>query len=172
MIATMRSQEILLPVSGLLIACTILAALLLNLAPWPALILDIRPDFCALILVYWGIHQPRRIAFTLAFALGLMVDIADASLFGQHALAYVVLLFSAIVLHRRVLNFNLSSQVLHVLPLLLAADVIALAVRLLAGDEPPPATHFFGALIAAGLWVPISLLIRMSRLPKADPSHA
>jgi rod shape-determining protein MreD len=161
-----RPQEILLPVSTSLIAVTVLGALLLNLIPLPHPMLEMRPDFCALVLVYWGVHQPRRLGFTVAFLLGLVTDLVDASLFGQHALIYVALLFGAIGLNRRLLNFSLVGQSLHVLPLLLAGDLLAIAVRLLAGDELPYARHFVGSVIGALVWIPMSVLFRLPRLPR------
>ena len=164
-------QQILLPVPTGLIVFTILGALLVNLVPLPLDALALRPDFCALVLVYWGVHQPRRVAFSAAFLLGLAVDLADAALLGQHALAYVVLLFAAIGLHRRVLNFSLVGQALHVLPLLFAADVAMIAVRLLAGDELPSASYLLGPVIGAALWIPLSALFRLPRLPRAHPDR-
>jgi rod shape-determining protein MreD len=164
-------QQILLPVTSGLIIVTVLGALLVNLVPLPLNVLELRPDFCALVLVYWGIHQPRRVGFAVAFLLGLAVDMVDASLLGQHALAYVVLLFGAIALHRRVLNFSLIGQSLHILPLLLAGEVMMIAVRLLAGDELPTAAHLLGPVIGALLWIPLSALFRLPRLPKANPDR-
>jgi len=162
-----RPQEILLPVPTGLIVVTVIGALLVNLVPLPATAIEVRPDFCALVLVYWGIYQPRRVGFTVAFFLGLAMDLVDASLFGQHALTYVTMLFAAIALHRRVLNFSLVGQSLHILPLLIAGDLIAMAVRLLAGYELPASTHMIGSLVAALLWTPLCVLFRLPRLPKA-----
>ena len=166
-----RPQEILLPVTTGLIAVTVLGAMLVNLVPLPRGVLEMRPDFCALVLIYWGIHQPRRVGFTVAFALGLSIDLVDASLFGQHALIYVAMLVAAIGLHRRVLNFSLLGQSLHILPLLIAGDLIAIAVRLLAGDELPAPAHFLGAVIGALMWIPLSALFRLPRLPKTNPDR-
>lgn len=167
MIPATRPQEILLPVTTPLIVVTVVFALLVNLVPLPLLVSEVRPDFCALVLVYWGIHQPRRVGFTVAFLLGLCIDIVNGSLFGQNALVYVVLLFTGIALHRRVLNFSLVGQAFHILPLLMAGELIATAVRLLAGDEFPSPAHFLGPLVGALLWIPLSALIRLPRLPKA-----
>lgn len=164
-------QQILLPVTTGLIAVTVLGALLANLVPLPLEVIELRPDFSALVLVYWGIHQPRRVGFSVAFLLGLAVDLADASLLGQHALAYVVLLFGAIGLHRRVLNFSLIGQSLHILPLLLAGEVLMVAVRLLAGGELPAPAHLLGPVIGALLWIPLSALLRLPRLPRANPDR-
>jgi len=164
-------QQILLPVTTGLIVVTVLAGLILNLVPLPLEILTLRPDFCALVLVYWGIHQPRRVGFAVAFLLGLAVDMVDASLLGQHSLAYVVLLFGAIVLHRRVLNFSLIGQSLHILPLLLAGEVLMIVVRLLGGGQLPVAGSLLGPLIGALLWIPLSAVLRLPRVPKAHPDR-
>jgi rod shape-determining protein MreD len=164
-------QQILLPVTTGLIVATVVGALLVNLVPLPLDLLQLRPDFCALVLVYWGIHQPRRVGFLVAFLLGLTVDMIDASLLGQHALVYVVLLFAAIGLHRRVLNFSLIGQSLHILPLLFAGEMLTIAVRLLAGDELPAPGHLLGPVIGALLWIPLSALFRLPRVPKANPDR-
>jgi rod shape-determining protein MreD len=162
-----KPQEILLPVTTGLIAFTVMVALLINLMPLPLSLAAIRPDFCALVLVYWGIHQPRRVGFTVAFLLGLSIDLVEGSLFGQHALVYVMQLFVAIALSRRVLNFSLTGQSLHIVPLLVGGELIATAARLLAGDELPAPLYFLGPLIGAALWIPLSFLIRLPRLPKS-----
>ena len=54
-------QQILLPVATWLIVASVLAALTANLVPWPLDVAAFRPDFCGLLLLYWGIHQPRRV---------------------------------------------------------------------------------------------------------------
>lgn len=168
MIPAQRPQEILLPVTTGLIVLTIVTAFAANLIPLPMRAMEVRPDFCALVLLYWGVYQPRRVGFTIAFLLGLLVDLSEASLFGQHALAYVALLFAGIALHRRILNFNLLAQGLHVFPLLLGADLIILAIRLIAGDELPTMGHFLGAVIGAMLWIPLCILLRLPRVPKTS----
>jgi rod shape-determining protein MreD len=85
---------------------------------------------------------------------------------GQHALAYVALLFSGIVLSRRILNFGFAGQSLHALALLFGAELIMIAVRLLAGDELPAARYLLGPLLGAALWTPLSILLRLARLPR------
>ena len=49
------------------------------------------PDFLALVLLYWCIQEPRYVGVGTAWAVGLVMDVADATVFGQHALAYAVL---------------------------------------------------------------------------------
>jgi len=164
-------QEILLPAKAWFIVMTLLAALLLNLLPWSGWWLWIRPDFVALTLLYWCIDQPRKIGFTIAFLLGLLMDVADGSLFGQHALAYSIVAYVGIVLHRRVQRFSITPQVLHVVPLLLLNDVIVLVIRLAAGGDFPGYRYFIGSLIGGALWPLISFLFKLPQHPRYDPDH-
>ena len=102
---------------------------------------------------------------------GVAMDVADGSLFGQHALAYSMLAFAGIVLHRRVLSFTMKDQILHVLPLLLLNDLIVLLIRKFAGGEFPGILYFFGSIIAGALWMPLCYLLKRPQIPKPDPDH-
>jgi rod shape-determining protein MreD len=167
----MAPHEILLPVRVAFIVFTFAAALLVNFLPWSGWWLAIKPDFVALVVLYWCIHQPRKVGFASAWLLGLAMDVAEGSLFGQHALAYSVLAFAGIVLHRRVLMFTMRDQVLHVLVLLVLNDVMILAVRMLAGAGFPGLRYFIGSLVAAALWPALSTLFKLPQRPVADPDH-
>ena len=165
-------HEILLPVKPGFIAATLVAALLMNLLPWSGYALAIKPDFVALVVLYWCIETPRRVGFLAAWLLGLLMDVADGTLFGQHALAYTILAYAGIVLHRRVRMFAISSQMLHVVTLLLMNDVIVVTIRALAGDEFPGFQYFVGSFVGAALWPIIVALFRLPQRPQADPDHA
>ncbi len=141
-------HEILLPVRPGFIALTLIAALLANLLPWSGVWLWIKPDFVALVLLYWCIEQPRKVGFVAAWLFGLFMDVADGTLFGQHALAYSILAYAGLVLHRRVLGFSGTPQVLHVVILLLMNDLFVLAIRMLAGADFPGFQYFVGSFVA------------------------
>lgn len=161
-------QEILLPVKPAFIVLTLFAALLLNLLPWSGYGLWVRPDFVALVVLYWCIEQPRRVGFLAAWLLGLLMDVADGVLFGQHALAYSILAYAGIVLNRRVRMFPLTLQVLHVIPLLLVNDAIVLLLRMAAGGEFPGFRYFLGTLLGGLLWAPVSILLKLPQRPKLE----
>jgi len=164
-------QEILLPVRPAFIALTMLIALLANLFPWTGIWMWAKPDFVALLVLYWCIDQPRKIGFAAAWLLGLIMDVADASLFGQHALAYSILAYAGIVLHRRVQMFTLTAQTVHVILLLLLNDLIVLVIRLFAGSDFPGYQYFIGSLVGGALWPALSILLKLPQHPKPDPDH-
>ena len=166
--APARVHEILLPVRLRFIALTFAAGVLLDLLPWGGAMLLMKPDFVAVLILYWCIHQPRKLGLAAAWGLGLVMDIADASLFGQHALAYSVLAFLGIVLHRRVLMFDLRHQILHVLPMLLAAQIIMVMVRLAAGSGFPGFHYFLASAAGAALWPILVFLLHLPQRPTPD----
>lgn len=148
---------ILLPANALFIALSLFLAFLLNLLPWGHWIGV--PDFVALVLVFWSIHQPRKVGIGLAFCMGLLMDVHDATLLGEHALAYTLLSYFAIMIHRRVLWFPSGIQALHVLPLLLLMQVVQLGVRLVISGTFSGWTYFVESLSTALLWPIVSALL-------------
>lgn len=149
---THSSRRILLPVKNWFIVLTLMLALVLNLIPFgrfPGI-----PDWVALVLAFWCIHQPLKVGMAAAFVLGLAMDVANAAVMGQHALAYVLLAYFAAGWSRRVLWFPLAQQALHVLPMLLGMQVVMLVTRMVAGAEFPGLLWFLSSVTATLLWTP------------------
>jgi rod shape-determining protein MreD len=151
------SSHILLPARGGFMVATLAIALVLNLLPWSNL--PGLPDWLALVITFWAVHEPRRMGIGFAWVLGLMMDAANGALLGQHALAYSMLAFSAIALSRRLLWFPLWPQALHVFLLLMAVQLVMLAVRMFAGGAFPGLWYFAGSAIAAALWPLVTFLL-------------
>jgi rod shape-determining protein MreD len=169
MIMPRSSDQLLLPVNPLFIIITLLLAFGVNVlplgrAPW-------LPDWVALILAFWSVHQPRRVGLGVAFALGLAMDVHQGALLGQHALAYTLLSYFAILMHRRLLWFSLPKQALQVLLLFLAAHGVVLAVRLVAGGMLPGWQLVLAPVIEAALWPIASLLLLAPQRRAPDPDE-
>ncbi|HEX4798832.1 MAG TPA: rod shape-determining protein MreD [Burkholderiales bacterium] len=159
-----QSQRILSPVKAGYMALTFAFALLFNLLPWRDVIG--LPDMVALVLTFWCVYEPRRMGIGVAWVLGLLMDAGNGALLGQHAFSYAVLAFAALGLHRRILWFSLWRQAAHVLVLLLASQLLMLAVRLVAGGVFPGYAYFVGSVIAAALWPTATYLLL---LPQRRP---
>jgi rod shape-determining protein MreD len=147
-----QPHYILLPVSPVFIAVSLIAAFLLNFIPWGGAIGV--PDFVALVLVFWSIHQPRKVGIGVAFAMGLLMDVHDSINLGENALAYTLLSYFAITIHRRVLWFHPLTQSLHVLPLFLFVQLVQMAVRLLVSSNAqfPGWLYFSESVVTTLLW--------------------
>jgi rod shape-determining protein MreD len=162
-------QPLLLPASPMFIWVSLLAALMLNMlpigrTPW-------MPDFLALALVFWGVHQPLRVGIGAAFMFGLAMDVHQASLLGQHALAYTALSYLAITIHRRLLWFTVPSQAVQVFPLFAAAHAIALAIRMIAGGIFPGWDIILAPIFEAMLWPVASIVLLAPQRRAPDPDE-
>ncbi len=166
-----RGQPLLLPASPAFIWGSLLVALMLNLLPLGRVVW--MPDFLAVVLVFWSIHQPRRVGLTAAFVFGLMLDVHQASLLGQHALAYTVLIYFAIMLHRRILWFSVPGQAAQLVPLFVAAHAITIVLRLIGGSLFPGWQVLLAPLLEAALWpiVGALLLAPQRRAPNPDANR-
>ena len=127
------------------------------------------PDFLALVLVFWNVHQSRRIGVGVAFLFGLLMDVHSGAVLGQHALAYTLLSFFAITIHRRLLWFTVPSQALQILPLFLAAHAVSLLVRLIAGGMFPGWELLLAPVLEALLWPIVTLVAARAAAPRPRP---
>ena len=169
MIMPRGSDQLLLPVNPFFVGLSLLLALGVNLLPvgrHPA-----QPDLLAVVLVFWNVHQPRRVGVGLAFLFGLLMDVHQGALLGQHALAYTLLSFVAITIHRRLLWFGIVEQTLQVFPVFLAAHAVALVVRLLAGDMFPGWWLLLAPVLEALLWPLVTLLLLAPQRRAPDPDQ-
>lgn len=169
MIMPHRANQLLLPVNPLFVAFTLLLAFALNLVPLGRV--PWMPDFLALVLVFWNVHQSRRVGVGLAFAFGLMMDVHDSAVLGQHALAYTLLSFFAITIHRRLLWFTVPAQALQVLPLFVAAHAASLIVRMIVGGMFPGWRMLLAPLFEALLWPLVSWLLLAPQRRAPDPDQ-
>jgi rod shape-determining protein MreD len=170
-----RGQQLLLPANPLFILFTLLAALFANMVVNISLVGNAAwmPDFLALILVFWCVHQPRMVGIGVAFFFGVATDVHQSALLGQHALSYTALSFMAIMVHRRLLWFTVPSQAMQVLPLFAVAHALELLVRMMSGALFPGWMILLAPLFEAFLWpvVSVLLLAPQRRAPNPDANR-
>lgn len=164
-------QQLLLPARPLFIWGSLIAALLVNMtqsmglwgrAAWV-------PDVLAVVLVFWTVHQPLRVSIGASFVFGLFMDVHQGGLLGQHALAYTVLSFFAITIHRRLLWFTVPSQAAQVLPLFVAAHAVEVVVRMAGGGAFPGLWLLLAPFLEAALWPVASVLLLAPQRRAPDP---
>ena len=164
-------QQLLLPANPVFIWSSLIGALMINIlmnmgllgrAAW-------TPDLLIVALVFWSVHQPLRIGVGTAFFFGLVMDVQQGALLGQHALAYTVLGYFAVFMHRRLLWFDVPTQAVQVLPLFFAVHALEWLVRLIAGDGFPGWSHLLAPVIEAALWPVASVLLLAPQRRAPDP---
>ncbi len=169
MIMPRGSDQLLLPANPLFIGFTLLAAFAVNLLPLgraPAM-----PDLLAVVLMFWNVHQPRRVGVGVAFLFGLLMDVHQGALLGQHALSYTLLSFVAITIHRRLLWFGVVEQAMQIAPVFFAMHGVSLAVRLVAGDMFPGWWLLLAPVFESLLWPVTTLLLLAPQRRAPDPDQ-
>ena len=163
-----RREALLLPVSPWFIAMSLFISLVINM--WLGLSQALwLPDFLAVCIFFWGIHQPRRVGMATAFILGLWIDVLYSALLGQHALSYVVLSYFAFSMHRRLLWFPIKEQMLQIVPFFILSEVIGLLIRLGTGDDFPGWPVLLRPFFETLLWPLANLILLAPQRRAHDP---
>ncbi|TSA03850.1 MAG: rod shape-determining protein MreD [Methylococcus sp.] len=140
------------------LALTLGLAMITRILPLGEGFAPFNPDWVALVLLYWILPVPERIGILWAWGVGLMVDALTGRLLGQHALAYGVMAYLALLMRARLTLLPLFMQSLWVLGLLLVESLLVLWTQ---RQELPVAMQFqywYPALTGALIW-PLVLFI-------------
>ena len=168
-------QRLLLPAKPAFIWGSLVLAFFLNIFLNMALLgrAAWAPDLLAIVLIFWTVHQTNRVGIGAAFIFGLLMDVHQGSLMGQHALAYIILSYFAITIHRRMLWFGLPGQALQILPLFVLAHLVSWVLRLLAGGAAPGWDLVLAPVLQSLLWPLVSLLLfaPQHRAPNPDATR-
>jgi rod shape-determining protein MreD len=91
---------------------------MLAAVPLPDFIAPLRPDWVAVVLLYWSLMAPRQFSLLTAFWMGIALDTLSGALLGQNALALLVVVYLAEKFHLRLRVFPVSQLAITVLLLL------------------------------------------------------
>lgn len=145
---------------GWVIAATLFTALALSIVPIPDLGFVIRPEWTALVLIYWCLALPQRVGVGVSWVVGALQDVLQGTLLGAHALAFALLAFLTMKVHQRLRVFPLWQQALTVLILLLMVRVILMWVHGLIDQPTGDWTYWVPALTGTLIWPVVFVLLR------------
>ena len=156
-----QSGYILRPVNPVFIYCSLFGALLLNLLPIGNYVWV--PDWLIICIVFWNIHQHRYVGVTVAFVLGLVMDVHSSDLLGLHAFSYSLVAYLAISWHRRIIALSVFTQALHLIPIFLLVSLFPVSAHWLLSGETGwwALSSAIQAMIEALLW-PLATRILLS----------
>jgi rod shape-determining protein MreD len=109
------------------------------------------------------------VGVSAGFLFGVLMDVHQGALLGQHALAYTLLSFFAITVHRRLLWFTLGAQAVQILPVFATAHAVSFIVRMLAGANSPGWGLMLAPVFEAMLWPVVNLLLLAPQRRAPDP---
>ena len=142
--------------------------LALAVVPLPAVVAPFRPDWAAVVLIYWSLAAPRRFSLLTALWMGLALDTLNGALLGQHALALLVVVYAAERFYLRVRMFPVSQLAITVLILLGLYEFILFWVDGMAGRTVPLIERWAPPLTGTLVWVAMTVVLGQ----RAREAHA
>jgi len=139
---------------------TIIAAFMLAIMPLPDWAVDFRPDWVTLVLIYWAMALPASIGVTIAWMVGLLVDVSHGAVLGQHALGLVIVIYIIHTQHQRLRVASLLQQGIVIFVLLFVQQLISLWVSGIMGQAPDNWLYFMPSLTGALFWPWVYIVLR------------
>ena len=147
---------------------SLMATLALATVPLPDAVAPLRPDWVAVVLLYWSLMAPRHFSLMTAFWMGIALDTLSGALLGQNALALLVIVYLADKFHLRLRVFPLSQLAITVLLLLGLYEFILFWIDGMAGRTVPLTERWLPPLTGTLVWLALyGLLGRSEREARA-----
>jgi rod shape-determining protein MreD len=142
------------------IFASFLAALVLTILPWPVWTEQFRPDWIAMVLIYWCMALPQRVGVGTGFLAGLTLDVLYGSILGENALAKTVIAFLTVRFHLQLRMFPRWQQAVVVLLLVAGNHLLVLWIKTLAGTAPGTWNFLTPGIVSMLLWPWLFVILR------------
>ncbi len=146
-----------------LIVTSFLVAYVLAVLPMPQWLMWVRPEWVALILIYWAIALPHRVGILTALALGIMLDALEGAVLGQNAFSLVVVAVLCQTLYQRLRVFSVLQQAGTVFVVIGINQLVCQWVQNLEGIGSPSLLFLLPAVSSALLWPVVLHVLRRLR---------
>ncbi len=131
---------------------TFVVGLMLTVMPLPGAVEAFRPDWLALVVIFWAMQLPRTWSVGTAWFIGIILDVSYGTLLGQHALALCVVAFATVRSHLLMRVFPLSQLSATIFALLALYQFILFWVNGVAGVSAPAVTYWAPVITGTLIW--------------------
>ncbi len=140
---------------------SMILALMLVMLPLPEWAQPFRPDWVALVMIYWVMALPESVGVTVAWIFGLLLDVTQGAILGQHALGMVLVAYLVLLQYQRIRVFSLLQQAMVVFVLLLIKQLLVLWVSGIVGQAPENIVRYLlPSLVGAIIWPWLFVVLR------------
>ncbi len=136
-----------------------LVGLILTVLPLPSLLSLVRPELLVLTVLYWSIAAPRCGGIALGFFSGIMLDVFQGPVLGEHALALCTITYVVVREHQKIRSKPAFQQSLIVFAALLAYETL---LFLIDGWTQHPITgplRWIHTISGAIFWAPVAAVL-------------
>ena len=142
------------------IALSFLVAFMLTAMPLPDWALPWRPAWIALALVYWCMALPERVGVLSGWVIGLILDVMNGSILGQHAFGLAFVAYVVLQYHQRLRVFPLVQQAVIIGSIVFIYLFAMLWIYKLLGSVDYGFSYLCGAITTGLLWPWVYIVLR------------
>ena len=138
---------------------TALVALILTVLPLPRWLDVVRPAFLVLTVLYWSVNAPRAGGLAIGFFAGLMLDVFQGPVLGEHALALSLVTYIAVREHQRIRSKPAIQQALIVFPALMLYELVLFMIDGWTGHPVTSPLRWVHTVSGALIWPPAAAIL-------------
>ena len=135
-----------------LFAISVILALVLSISLFPVGWLEFRPEWLGLVVFYWTLRAPAQFGVVLAWCLGLLLDVLEATTLGVNAVSMAVIAFLVLAMHQRLRMYPVAQQCLVVFLVLGINQMLVHFLKQFLGADSPGFAYLWPALTSAIAW--------------------
>ena len=147
-----------------LVPTTLIIALFLSMVPLPLEWRWWRPEFVALLAIYWATYSPDYFGVFYAWLFGLFLDVIELSPLGYHSVGLVVVAYVSHVAYQRIRGYTIWQQAAWVFVLIGIYQLFCNWVSGLMGKPVEGSDFLIAALITASLWPLLVMNLRKIKI--------
>jgi len=148
------------------ISISLALAMCLRILPLPESFVAFNPDWVLLTLIYWSLTLPERAGIFHAWTIGLVTDVLTGRLLGLYALAYALVIYLCINLHKRLRNFPMLQQGLFIYFCLLLSQLLLFFIKNIQHPAQLHVTFWLPVFTGTLVWPIVYGVLRLVRLPQ------
>lgn len=123
----------------------------------------LRPEWLAVVLIYWAIALPHRVGLATAMLAGLGMDVLEGAVIGQNMLALALVVLLSRLLYQRLRVFSSGQQALTVFFLAGVHQLVCQWIQTVEGAGAGSLWFMLPALTSALLWPLVLVTLRRAR---------
>jgi rod shape-determining protein MreD len=136
-----------------------LVALILTVLPLPPWLDVVRPAFLVLTVLWWSVNAPRTGGIAIGFFAGLVLDVFQGPVLGEHALALSLVTYMAVREHQRIRSKPAIQQALFVFLALIIYEVVLFMIDGWTGQPVTSSLRWVHTVTGALIWPPAAAIL-------------
>ncbi len=142
--------------------------LMLTIMPLPDAIAAFRPDWLAMLVIFWAMQLPRTWSVGSAWVVGIVLDVSQGTLLGQHALALTFIAYITVRFHLQMRVFPVPQLTASVLPILAIYQFLLFWINGVAGVDADSVAYWGPVISGTILWPVLMIFLSGIRYRTRD----